>query len=97
MKRVYQIRDEQIKFKESERQAEIEESQEERNRILHDVTSFKQSEVQRQNGMFIRLIEFTKILGIRCSKLLLLINSYSPNFPVQNRHQEISNQSLIPR
>ena len=51
MKRVYQIRDEQIKFKEAERQAEIEESQEERNRILHDVTSFKQSEVHRQNGM----------------------------------------------
>ena len=50
MKRVYQIRDEQIKFKEAERQAEIEESQEERNRILHDVTSFKQSEVHRQNG-----------------------------------------------
>ena len=52
MKRVYEIRDEQIKFKEAERQAEIEESQEERNRILHDVTSFKQSEVHRQNGSY---------------------------------------------
>jgi len=51
MKRVYEIRDEQIKFKEAERQAEIEESQEERNRILHDVTSFKQSEVHRQNDI----------------------------------------------
>merc|ERR1712147_561654 len=51
MMRVYQIRGDQIKFKEAERQAEIEESQEERNRILHDVTSFKQSEVHRQNDL----------------------------------------------
>jgi len=51
MARVYQIRDEQIKFKEAERKAEYEESQEERNRIIHDVTSFKQSEVQRHNDI----------------------------------------------
>ena len=47
MARVYEIRDEQIKFREAEKQREIAEAQQERNRILQDVQSFRDSEEQR--------------------------------------------------
>ena len=50
MRRVYEIRDEQIQFRERENQREIKEAQEERNRILHDVQSFRDSEEQRNKG-----------------------------------------------
>ena len=50
MRRVYEIRDEQIKFREAETQREIQEAQEERNRILQDVQSFRESEEQRNQG-----------------------------------------------
>merc|ERR1719369_1616222 len=51
MRRVYEIRDEQIKFREAETQREIQEAQEERNRILQDVQSFRESEEQRNQDI----------------------------------------------
>merc|ERR1711970_1295779 len=51
MSRVYEIRDEQIKFRETENQREIAEAQQERNRILQDVQSFRDSEEQRNQDI----------------------------------------------
>jgi len=52
MRRVYEIRDEQIKFRGAENQREIHEAQQERNRILQDVQSFRDSEEQRNQGHY---------------------------------------------
>jgi len=51
LKRVYEIRDEQIKFREQQHQQEIEDSQDERNRILKDVEDFKVAEGRRHQGI----------------------------------------------
>merc|ERR1712147_118016 len=51
MKRVYQIRADQIQYRENEKRKEIEADQCERQRILHDVSSFKEAESKRNQDI----------------------------------------------
>merc|ERR1712168_313220 len=51
MKRVYQIRADQIEYRENEKRKEIEEDQRERQRILQDVSSFKAAESRRNQDI----------------------------------------------